>query len=140
MKGQLCTKYFEPSNPFSSPSQKAKMTVRRGFCPVARNAQDGRDTGSIVVRTVVYPVVCQRLVRTQVVEVGTYDDIFIRSFSRDGSQYITHLQDAVDALFKDGDGVGMHLPPSPLLAITVLFQRGNAGFFQAGCQIAGSQS
>ena len=84
------------------------------------------------------------------VEVGTYDDIFIRSFSRDGSQYITHLQDAVDALFEDGDGVGMHLPPSPLLAllvvclegliIIVLFQRGNAGFFQAGCQIAGSQS
>ena len=33
--------------------------------------QDGRDTGGIVVRTVVYPVVCQRLVRTQVVEVGT---------------------------------------------------------------------
>jgi len=129
------------------------MTVRRGLSGGKKCTgylQDGRDTGGIVVRTVVYPVVCQRLVHTQMVEVGTYDDIFIRSFSRDGSQYITHLQDAVDALFKDGDGVGMHLPPSPLLAflvvsleglvIIVLFQRGNAGFFQAGCQIAGSQS
>ena len=37
-KGQVCTKYLEPSKPFSSPSQKAKITFRSGCCPLATKA------------------------------------------------------------------------------------------------------
>ena len=38
MNGQVCTKYLEPNNPFSSPSQKAKIIFRSGCLPLVMNA------------------------------------------------------------------------------------------------------